>query len=555
MRLGSEVPRIFTPPLRELTPETSLGFEVIEFATVILGLTLYPWQKWLLIHALELRADGRLRFRNVVVLVARQNGKSTLSQVLAAWWLFVCGVRLVLGTAQDLDTAEEVWDGVVDLATATDENDEPLRPDLAELVRAVVRVNGKKSLDLLTGERYKVKASTRRAGRGLSGDRIILDELREHQSWEAWGAITKTSMARPDAQIWCLSNAGDVTSVVLRHLRKMAHGPLGDPDGIIAADLVSELPDEAELEEISLHLDDTFDTDDFDVDEDDLGIFEWSAPPHCDVRDRDAWAQANPSMGHGLVAESTIASAARTDPEWVFRTEVLCQWPEGRLDGIFPAGAWEACAVTRRADGKLAPADRIDLSGRLSWGLQLSWDRKRAFVLIAGERLSDGVPQIEVAAKRVGTDWVVPWFSDPDHPERKTRPVAIQPGSPAWSLADALIAAGVEVVEWKGPDVATGTGWFYDEVAEAVHDVPGLRHTNDPALNLAVRGAAKKVNGGAWVIDQAKSTHDAAPLVAGVAAAWLYHRPEPAPAAPPPAPPTLASPSTAPTNDLVTASF
>ena len=29
---GDTVPRIFTPPLRELTPETSLGFEAIETA-------------------------------------------------------------------------------------------------------------------------------------------------------------------------------------------------------------------------------------------------------------------------------------------------------------------------------------------------------------------------------------------------------------------------------------------------------------------------------------------------------------------------------------------
>ena len=30
---GCEVPRIFTPPLRELTEETSLGFMMIEFAS------------------------------------------------------------------------------------------------------------------------------------------------------------------------------------------------------------------------------------------------------------------------------------------------------------------------------------------------------------------------------------------------------------------------------------------------------------------------------------------------------------------------------------------
>ena len=56
--VGSEEPRIFTPPLRELTPETSLGFSVVEFAEEVLEIQLLPWQRWFLIHALELREAG-----------------------------------------------------------------------------------------------------------------------------------------------------------------------------------------------------------------------------------------------------------------------------------------------------------------------------------------------------------------------------------------------------------------------------------------------------------------------------------------------------------------
>ena len=35
---GSETPRIYTPPLRELTPDTSIGFEIIDFAENVLKL-------------------------------------------------------------------------------------------------------------------------------------------------------------------------------------------------------------------------------------------------------------------------------------------------------------------------------------------------------------------------------------------------------------------------------------------------------------------------------------------------------------------------------------
>ncbi|MDK6989059.1 hypothetical protein QP332_23985, partial [Escherichia coli] len=79
---GKTEPRLWSQPLRELTPETSLGFEVIDFAEQILNVHLYPWQKWLLIHALELLDDGiTYRFRRIIVLVARQNGKTMLVSV------------------------------------------------------------------------------------------------------------------------------------------------------------------------------------------------------------------------------------------------------------------------------------------------------------------------------------------------------------------------------------------------------------------------------------------------------------------------------------------
>ena len=134
--VGHEVPRIYTPPLRKLTPRTSAGFACIEFAEDVLGLVLFPWQKWFLIHALELLPDKTFRFRTVVLLVARQNGKSTLAQVLALFFMYVRAARLVIGTAQNLDLAEEVWAGAVEIAEDC--------PELADEIKKVNHTNGKK---------------------------------------------------------------------------------------------------------------------------------------------------------------------------------------------------------------------------------------------------------------------------------------------------------------------------------------------------------------------------------------------------------------------------
>ena len=501
VRLGSEKPRIFTPPRRRLTRSTSKGFECIEFAEDILEIELLPWQKWLLIHALELNPDGSFRFRTVVLLVARQNGKSTLMLVLALWRMFCDGAPLVIGTAQNLDIAEELWTAAYEMAEDI--------PELAELIEAVDKTNGKKALRLTTGERYKVAAASRRGGRGLSGDLVLLDELREHQSWDAWAAVTKTTMARVLAQIWAASNAGDSSSVVLRHLRLSAHIALGDPDGINRDPLTGkplvEIPGEDEYES------------EF-TDDDSLGIFEWSAAPGRSVWDRDGWAEANPSLGY-TITEKAVAAAAKTDPEWVFRTEVLCQWFSGAIEGPFPAGAWEA----GRDDGSRV-ADGLPVAV----GVDMSWDRSLVHVAFAGFR-DDGAIHVEVVASRAGTEWVVPWLLSPDR-KREFSSVAWQAnGAPVGALTDELLQSGLPCVKWEGPELGRGTGRFYDLVRQAVDETvddprPGVFHRSQPILDVPAATAATRPAGDAWWWDRAKSPTDVAPLIAATAAVWALTR-------------------------------
>lgn len=503
-RLGCETPRIFTPPLRRLTTKTTLGFAAIEFAEGVCGVTLYPWQKWLLIHALELHPDGGFRFRTVVVLVARQQGKSMLSVILSLFFMYVLARELVIGTAQDLDVAEEIWQEAVDLIEET--------PELDALKYRVVKVNGKKALELTTGERYKVKAANRRAGRGLSGELILLDELREHQTWEAWGAITKTTIARPDAQVWALSNAGDASSIVLHYLRQKAHMALGNPDGLTVDGPLIDADGAAELEELLGE----------ELASDTLGIFEWSAPPGADLDDRNAWAMANPALGHGFVTERTLAAARSTDPEWVFRTECMCQWSEGSLVGPFPPGTWEAGTD---------PESRIALDSRRAWCVDVSHDRSMAYIAVAGLR-EDGDPHVEIVAQRAGTAWVAHWFA-----EKKTRrawPVTVQwRGAPVSSLVDDLEAVeGLTLVEWQGSALGAATGAFYDAVrAETAEGEKAHRvwHRPQPVLDVSAATAVIKPLGESYVWSRAKSPTDAAPLVAATGALWALTRPDQTP--------------------------
>ena len=55
-RHGVTLPRIFTPPLRPLTKETSNGFAVIAFAEIMLHVHLYPCCSSMLWNCLKMAA-------------------------------------------------------------------------------------------------------------------------------------------------------------------------------------------------------------------------------------------------------------------------------------------------------------------------------------------------------------------------------------------------------------------------------------------------------------------------------------------------------------------
>jgi hypothetical protein len=316
--VGLPRPRLWTPPLRQLTRRTSRGYEVADFAEKVLGEPLLPWQRWLMIHGLELDTDGRFRFRTVLVLVARQNGKTRVISVASLWRMYLDSARLVLSAAQDLSFAREVWQDAISLVRSV--------PDLSGELNVVRARNGDEWFSLANGARWKITATNDRAGRGLSVDQLDFDELRTQTKWDAWSALSKTTQARRSGLTWCVSNAGDDRSVVLNGLRDAA---LSGRD-------------------------------------DSIGLFEWSAPDGCDLDDPAAWRQANPGLGH-LIDERAIRSSLGTDPPEVFRSEVLCQRVTA-LDSAVDFVAWRDCTDRQQTlsslRGRVAVVTDVSTDGR-----------------------------------------------------------------------------------------------------------------------------------------------------------------------------------------------
>lgn len=444
-RFGRTEPRIFTPPLRPLTRDTSLGYAVCEFM-IALGEPGLPWHEFALIHGLELalgrvlsEPGWRFRFRTILVLAARQNGKTWLSRALSLYFLFRLRVALVCGTAQDVSIAREI----LELINVTVES----VPDLADEKITFRRSNGNEALVLTGHRKYVVKPAHADAGRSLTVDLLILDELRTHRSWAAWSALTKTTNARPNGMVWAFSNAGDEESVVLNALQ--ANGQNGSSSS--------------------------------------LCLMEWSAPDGCDLTDEDGLLQANPSVGF-LTSLETLLAGIEVDPPDVTRTEVLCQ-RVASLDGAVSLSAWRSAAD--ESGSGLADAERIVLCLDVS-------PEDGSVILLGAAPMPDGRTRVQVL--KTWTDIMKALGDLPDidaalKPER----FGWYPSGPAAAMASTLRSSlftkrrGFEVVELTGADVTELCQEFAALVAAGQ-----VVHSGDKILDGHIAGAKKWNSGDGW---------------------------------------------------------
>jgi hypothetical protein len=453
---------------------------VCEFARDVIEMPLDSWQEWLVIHAGELLPDGRPRFRTVLVLVARQNGKTHLLVVLSLYWLFIEQLRLVLGMSTNLDYAKESWEKAVDIAEGC--------PELAEEIAQVRKANGEQFMRTVYRSRYKIAASNRKGGRSLTINRLIADELREHHDWSAYNAAMPAMNAVPDAQAWLISNQGDTRAVVLDSLRKAAltaveDGTAGDPDA-----------------------------------EERLGLFEWSALDGSRATDVDALAQANPNLGRridlaGLLGDARRAEAAGGEELSGFLTEILCM-KVPMLDPAIDGRKWAAPAP----DGCLDPGDLSAVRSRVALCFDKSIDGRHA-TLVAAALLADGRVRVEVVAawddmktmRREMRDWI-----------RRVGPGVIGwfPSGPA--AAEAAELADNDQADWP-PKGVTVEGIRQEAnavcmaFAELV-DAGDIAHSDDPLLNAQIPSTEKLRRGDGWVFGRRGAGHcDATYAAAGAA--------------------------------------
>lgn len=424
----------------------------------------------------------------LAIICSRQNLKTGLFKQFAIGWLFITDERLVMWSAHEFSTSLEAFKDIDELITGSD--------ILRRRVKTIHRAHGEEAIELnknlktgAPGTRLRFRARTRHGARGLTGDKLILDEafalLPDHM-----GTLLPTLSARPDPQVLYGSSAGLAWSDVLRGIRDRGRRG-GDPR---------------------------------------LGYIEWCderqgepcARPRCThapteagcvLDDETRWKAANPALGRRITIDH-IRAERKAMPPMEFARERLGWWDDPTSEAPIPLAGW-----TERARRNLTR----DPGQRPVFGIDASPGLRSAAITLAA--MTDrGIPMLDYASHAPGTDWVV---ARAKQLQAKHDPQAwaIDPSGPAGALMADLRAAGIELTELSPRDMGQGCTNLAAKVTSGgiVHtEVPTEEAPSGGPLTRAIAGAGKKdIGDGLWTWRRTKSDADICPVVAATAALWV----------------------------------
>ena len=450
--VGHVKPRIHTPFLKG----ESRVQEVADLAEKI-GMPLLDWQRFVLEDMLRIDEKGEFKRKTLGLLIARQNGKTHLARMLILSHLFLWDSKMVVGMSSNrnmaLDTFRQVANAIMD-------ND-----FLKDQVRQIRYANGQESITTLKGGRYQIVAATRDGSRGITSSFTFCDELREITP-EAWKALRPTTRATGGQTLVC-SNAGDAYSVVLNDLRERA---LSYPSPT-------------------------------------LGWYEYSAPAHCKVDDRNAWAMANPSLGT-LISEETLEEAVATNSINDTRTEQLCQWVDSMTS------PFTTQMITDTSDSNL----QITPGGNIVFAIDVS-PSKRSGALLAG-KLNQATGKIELGLMQLWTSDVaiddLKMAADVHAWAQKFKPRVIMYDKYATaSIAQRLQQSGQKLEDCSGQSFYQACG----EILDAFVNVR-LVHSGQKELTESWFSVGAKTNDAGWRIVRRKSAGD---VTSAICSAMIVH--------------------------------
>ncbi len=449
---GREEPLYYTKPLRKLTRANSEGYRVIEFSENVLGVKLFPAQKWLLIHALEYKKGSKnYRFSKILFSFARQNGKTTVVACLIMYMLYVKALKAtvrpfsVVSAAITTEMAKNCYNMV--LRWHTEGTPEYLP---ATHGSKIMLSNGKEAIITRSDSMFKVSTPQTSIGRSVA--LLLLDEAKFIQQPDFFIKLMQSLKAVPNSQTWIFSNAGDERG-------KWFH------------DAQEDAKQRAEDEDTR------------------TGVFLWEAPEDAPVDDPTTWAYANPALGHTLDVE-TLREDYATMPLQDFKTEVLNQWSDRPVKGAIDLTKYDA-KTSEYA---------IDETRPMCLGASMSPDWGMTALSLAGYT-KNGDVFVESGKLAPGGEWVGAMASRMMKRYPTIESVVLQGrGGASPDLIPLLNAADIPVSPVEGRFI----GKAYATYIKAVEDGE-FTHTDEEAVRSELARIQLKQLAGVDVFDDRKS--------------------------------------------------
>ena len=444
--LGHEKPRL-APPI----PARSMVNDFIETA-VELGIELFPWQKVSGRYSYALGPDGRWLYPEVCEVVSRQNGKT--EKLVPHIVKRLRMGRRIMHTAQNRELPREVFARVADIMGASP-------GELAIKGGRIVMprfANGQEEIRMRNGGSYRIVAPTRSGARGPSNDDVMIDEVRELDTFDFIAAAKPTLTASPNPQIHYLSNMGDESSAVLNALRLRAQTDRS------------------------------------------LAYLEWSAAPERSADDREGWFEGNPSIGHIPHLLDYLEREYETNKLQgtlaIFETEHLCRSVVTMREHLVDEFAWArsfdpeleeprraTMAVSMSPDGKRASCAVAWLRSDLTVGLRLLYNvpGNPIDTALLGKDLQRTAAKLGI--RQVGFDpqtdrELVKWF---------TKPISIHGQLFANASAQFVNLVNADHVRWKDADAVTDDlTWTSRKLDAETGSYQAVRASDDRSITASL---------------------------------------------------------------------
>ena len=249
----------FTSAADKFLPAINLAFRVA------FGRGLLEWQRDVIRVVTELDPrTGKLRWRQYLIMVPRQQGKTHLMAALALVWLLWQARSVVISVASNAEQARVLYRRTLDVVRSN-----------KALGRRFRRSTDTRGLWTEQGGSYDVRAAKGTVLQGIPIALGVVDEV-HIALLELWTALVAGTGGRDNAMVVGISTAGDETSELLHHLIKEAR-------------------------------------------EGRIGLIWWRSPtPDVPADDDELAAQllaASPSVAEGLVPVANLVEDVRTMPE------------------------------------------------------------------------------------------------------------------------------------------------------------------------------------------------------------------------------------------------